>query len=1422
MRLFISKNDTFHPKHSASSISETETGDASGRAARTSSRSQGSSGSSSRLSTRRTSLNRPNLSQHDLLDVQARSNLGAGEFPTSTKAHSDVAGKVDDKDEVASPRKVPSTTAMSSRRGENDGRCGPSSAKIGDKDTALMISVLRECGYSADDSPRVAGAKQRQSLQEVLCKCIQTIALQCTGLFYEYARLDFSSFSRNSMHLAPWVRAAFADFATSNLADAACTSAIDDGRFICAAIVALVSSEAVVQSSDFIEKSTQYRVSLRLLRLAARALTSVIASNWHCILQKSQDFPELRDSMHSVQQLLAIVLNCIDGVVDCPLLQRCRENNYSFFRSMMKRATSDLPILDASEHRISRTELLLDLPFECHLVAELAATTCLLVSETINLKLSQQDIIGADNTEVIFSDICGRAARTACSIISRSRSSVNFFIRGAANLTDSADVLSGSVAQQILMSHGPSTATLTDAQRAFHELPIVWETLSSILRCSNLDISTLKTQFQEKGADKYSSTFYKTVSEYPVPWKLWCKECQKQTGLRPPESGILSPFMERFNADRSAMPENCSLFAIETWCAAFHSSCVALMSDASLSGPLRSCASAECLAIARVPLLMSLSLCILQLQLLVRSFQFELGDENLAQFHASFSSIPCPEALASYVEMWNGEKSGRSMLCASMFAVLLRIDEILERYLSLADGHSPVLSLLVVHFSARCIGKCEANVAASAAAEKSSIWAEAGLKAINFQSLRMLILVANNCIVSCPSLHKLTSFLPTGESSIGGDQAIAHSSVCAAAASCMALLRLQQHMGFSADVTPRDVVDSIFYCVDQLCECACVSTYASSILYLRCFNHCGALCNFWQSSVNISSPKRGASAPLSPSKRTSSTFERGTRARVSARDSDIQLQEITELQGHMNHLQLQCLVGIVGVSHQSPGRKSSSARIPAPPTSLIGLLPLPLRREVLREFVSKVEEEDCKGVGALLDRDSMNILLQSLEAPANSVNAAKYEDALLSFLLPDISLSGGVASSIEFVDLKTISQLIPEYFLFDDRGSIGSTLRLNPLPVECTLTGKVSYVVTSSVGGSSELVVQNICAMKASAVDASANVKQKGRTSDSAADFVANKAGSGSGELRALVRALISCALISPRPLRIWRTIADVMCVQLDAHLAIGEVSHDFPAQSCAVGVLIAQFLLLHLDSSRNNGFSSQALSAILIARCLYFLSPAKIWTHDVFTFEHCFRPWFFSSSEDPVHCCRRWLAALSLSWLRVAKACSCDELSGSRGDLPQSILITLPSDWILPETWTTADTSRCSWASAIATECLAVADDTNFPVPFARVVLFYAARMARKLSTSAAIILQLLRAAHEIGDAKDTLGPCDIDLPTTWLILYQFKFLSALAFSRAGANTLPLAENEEIVSVGMQLSDELDKCRRIGKLSLIFAVIYS
>jgi hypothetical protein len=845
-----------------------------------------------------------------------------------------------------------------------------------------------------------------------------------------------------------------------------------------------------------------------------------------------------------------------------------------------------------------------------------------------------------------------------------------------------------------------------------------------------------------------------------------------------------------------------------------------MISDASLIGTSRSPASAHCLAIARVPLLMSLSLSILQLQLLVRSFPFELGDENLAQFTAAFSSKPCPEALASYVEMWNGEKCGRSMLCSSLFATLLRIDEILERYLSLADGHLPVLSSLVDQFCARCIGKCEANLAAAAmaggnektvVAEKAIAWADAGLKAINFKSLRMLILATNNCIVGCPSLHKIAPFLPAIDVSGGTEQTITSSSVCSAAASCMALLRLQLHMNVSVEVTPRDVVDSVFYCVDQLCECACVSTYASSILFLRCFNHCGALRNLWQSSSVISSPKRGASTPLSPTNSTPVAFERGTRARVSARDSGIQLQEITELQGHIDHLQLQCLIGIVGVSHQAPGRKSCSARIDAPPKSIIGLLPLPLRCEVLREFVSKVEEEDCKGVGALLDRDSMDILLQSLQAPSNSVNSTQCEDTLLSILLPDISLLGESLSSIASVNLKSMSQSIPDYFQLDERGSAGTALRLCPLPMECTLTGQVCYVIPSHVGGSADSVIQNICAMKAASVDASATIKPRGRNSDSTGDSTAKKTGSSPSELRTHVRELVSCALVSPRPLRIWRTIADVLSVQFDAHLAVGEVTHDFPAQSCAIGFLISQLLLLHLDASRNFGVSSQAHAAILIARCLYFLSPAKIWSEEVLSFEQCFKPWFFSASEDPVHSSRRWVAALTLSWLRVAKACSCDELGGGGRDLPLSILSTVPSDWILPEAWATINTGQCTWASTIATECLSAADDTNFPIPFARVVLFYAARMARKLNVPPATVMQLLRAAHDIADPKDILGPCDIDLPSTWLITYQFKFLSALAFTQAGATVLPQIENEEIIIAGRQLSDELDKCKRIG-----------
>jgi hypothetical protein len=1438
LRLFIVRDDALLPKSLSSHVSETEIGDATNRIVRTSSRNLASGSSSSRLSTRRTSLNRPNLSQYDLLDDQARSNLGAGQFPLSTKGCGDAVGKAEDRDGAASPKKLSAATLTSAgdsahRKGENDGRCGPSNSKLADKDTALLMNVLRECGYSLDDGPRVTSLKPRHSLQEVLCKLIQTIALQCTGLFYDHTRLDVCSFARDSLALAPWVRAAFADFATSNLSDIACASATDDGRLICSAIVALISSEAVMQSSEVIEKSLQYQISLRLLRAAARSLTSAITSNWHAILQQSQDSNQsLRDSMHIVQQLLAIVLHCIDGVPDSPLLQRCRENSYSLFRNMIKRVSGDMPFSDSSENRISRTELLLDIPFECRLVAELAATTCMLASESINLKLSQEVVIGAESMEVVCSDVCGRAARVACSLISRSRSSVNFFIRGAASLSDSADVLSGSVAQQILMSHGPSSSPLTDVQLILHEFPIVWETLSSILRCSNLDISTLKTQFQEKGPEKYSSAFYKTVSEFPVPWKTWCSQCQKQTGLRPADSAFLSPFMDRLNNDRVFLPESCCFFAIESWCAAFHASCVALMSDSSLTGTDRSCAPAHCLAIARVPLLMSLSLSILQLQLLVRSFPYELGDENLAQFTAAFSSKPCPEALTSYAEMWNGEKSGRSMLCASMFATLLRIDEILERYLSLADGHSPVLSSLVDQFSARFIGKCEANLAAAAvtggsdkvtAAEKAIVWADAGLKAINYQSLRMLILVANNCIVSCPSLNKLAPFLPSVEGSGGTDQTIASSSVCTAAASCMALLRLQLFTNVSVDVTPRDVVDSIFYCVDQLCECACVSTYASSILYLRCFNHCGALRNSWQSSHTISSPKRGASTPLSPANRDPVAFERGTRARVSARDSDALLQEITELQGHMNHLQLQCLIGIVGVSHQAPGRKSSSARIPAPPTSLIGLLPYPLRCEVLREFVSKVEEEDCKGVGALLDRDSMNILLQSLQAPVRSVNSANHEGTLLSMILPDVERFGGSLSSLASVNLETMSQSIPDYFQMNVRGSVGMALRLCPLPIRCTLTEQVCYVIPSHVGGSPDSVIQNICAMKAAAVDACSTAKPKGRPVDSAGDSATKRTVSGQSELRTHVGELISCALVSPRPLRIWRTIADVLTAQLDAHLAVGEVTHDFPAQSCAIGLLISQLLLLHMDTSRNLGVSSQAHAAILIARCLYFLSPAKIWSEEVLRFEHCFKPWFFSASEDPVHYCRRWVAALSLSWLRVAKACNCDELGGCSGDLPLSILSTLPSDWILPETWVRVNTSQCAWASSIATECLAAADDTNFPIPFARIVLFYAARMARKLSVPSATVLQLLRAAHDIADSKDILGPCDIDLPSTWLVTYQFKFLSALALSRAGANSPPQVDSDEIMTAGRQLGDELDKCKRIGThTSNIFQLLYA
>jgi hypothetical protein len=126
-------------------------------------------------------------------------------------------------------------------------------------------------------------------------------------------------------------------------------------------------------------------------------------------------------------------------------------------------------------------------------------------------------------------------------------------------------------------------------------------------------------------------------------------------------------------------------------------------------------------------------------------------------------------------------------------------------------------------------------------------------------------------------------------------------------------------------------------------------------------------------------------------------------------------------------------------------------------------------------------------------------------------------------------------------------------------------------------------------------------------------------------------------------------------------------------------------------------------------------------------------------------------------------------------------------------------------------NTSQCAWASSIATECLAAADDTNFPIPFARIVLFYAARMARKLSVPSATVLQLLRAAHDIADSKDILGPCDIDLPSTWLVTYQFKFLSALAFSRAGANSPPQVDSDEIMTAGRQLGDELDKCKRIG-----------
>ena len=88
---------------------------------------------------------------------------------------------------------------------------------------------------------------------------------------------------------------------------------------------------------------------------------------------------------------------------------------------------------------------------------------------------------------------------------------------------------------------------------------------------------------------------------------------------------------------------------------------------------------------------------------------------------------------------------------------------------------------------------------------------------------------------------------------------------------------------------------------------------------------------------------------------------------------------------------------------------------------------------------------------------------------------------------------------------------------------------------------------------------------------------------------------------------------------------------------------------------------------------------------------------------------------------------------------------------------------------------------------------------------------MARKLNVPPATVMQLLRAAHDIADPKDILGPCDIDLPSTWLITYQFKFLSALAFTQAGATVLPQIENEEIIIAGRQLSDELDKCKRIG-----------
>jgi hypothetical protein len=1425
--LFILKHDVVYSKSPASTVGTEieETGDTCSRAAKIN-KSSGSYSSSFRLSARRLSLNRPNPSQYDLLDDQARLNLGAGDFSPVCRGRSDDSAK-DSKDDVGLPKEVialnPSSSSDSSRRKSNsDGRSGPSTSKLSERDIALMINVFRECGYSIDDCPRAVATKQRLPLQDVLCKWIQTIALQSAGLFYDHARLDVSSFTRDSLCLAPWVRSAFADFSTANLSDAASAAAVDDGRFICAAVVALISSEAVMLSSDSIETDVQYRTSLRLLRSAARALTSAIATNWHLILQKSQESHVfLRDYMLDLQQLLAVVLHCIDFVPDSPLLQRCRENNYSMFRCMIKRATCDILYLDPSEHRVSRTELLLDLPFECRLVAELVATTCMLISESINLKLAQQDVITAENADVVCSDMCGRAARVACSMISRARSSVNFFFRGAVGLSDSADVLSGSVAQQILMSHGPSSSPLTDALHIVQELPLVWETISSILRCSNADISALKTQYQEKGAEKYSNAFYKTVSQFPIPWKIWSTECQKQTSLRPADSAYWSPFLERLSTDRSAVPENCSFFAIESWCAAFHAMCVAIISDVSLSTPPPASAPAHKLAIARLPFLMSLSVSILQLQLLVRSFPYEVADENLAQFPAAFPSSPCPEAIASYAQMWNGEKSGRAMLCASLLATLLRVDEMLERYAALVDGRLPVLSSYVEFFSARCIGKCDANLAAAAAAgefdkgiaaEKAMVWADAGLKAIDFQSLRMLVLVANNCIVSCPSLNKLVTFLPTGSLSTGGEQAIASTIVCSAAASCITLLRLQKLVNISSGVSLRDIVDSIFYCVDQLCECACVSTYASCILFLRCFNHCGAVRAAWRSSI-ISSPKRGLSAASVSSTQSSSTFERGTRARVSARDSDIQLQEIHELQGHVDHLQLQCLVGIVGVSHQAPGRKSSTARISAPPASLIGFLPLPLRCEVLREFVSRVEEEDCRGVGALLDRDSMSILLQSLQVPSISVNSAKYEDALLLHMLPEVV--GGV-SLLASLDLQVMSRLIPEYFKVD-LGPAGFTFRLCPLPILCSLIDNVSFLTPSSGGVSADMVIQNICAMKASSVDAASTVRQRGKsTTDSTGEFSSTHTGSGYIELRSQVRELISCALVSPRPLRIWRTIADVLSAQLDAHLAAGEVAHDYPAQACIIGLLMSQLVLLHLDASRNNGFSSQAQTAISIARCLYFLSPVKVWTQDVLTFERCFKPWSSSASTDAAHCCRRWLAALSLSWLRVAKSCSCNQSGVSGGDLPSSILSTIPSDWSLPANWVNSSSDQCSWASAIATECLGVADDINFPVPLARVVLFYAARMARKLSSPSATVLKLLLAAQDIADPKDILGPCDIDLPSTWLLLYQFKYLSSLAFSRAEGNSSTHAEVSDIFTVGTQLSNELDKCKRIGALPLI------